>query len=83
MYYSIIDKSIKNLLKKGIDLKKYFESKIAFCEIQSESFPEYHKDSREFRVVSNKDTLFELSENYESIVGEVLEKKDCFCCLKE
>ena len=83
MYYSIIDKSIKNLFKKGVDLKKYFSSKIAFHEIQSESFPEFHKDLREIRVISNLDKLFELSENYDSIVKNFLDKKDCFCCLKE
>ena len=60
MYYSIIDKSIKNLLRKGIDLKKYFSSNIAFHpiqaeSIQAESFPEYHKDPSEIIVLANND----------------------------
>ena len=40
----LIDPLLKDLMKKGIDLKEYFESELPIYKIKDERYPSLHSD---------------------------------------
>ena len=72
LYQDIIDRNIENLFKMGIDLKLYFKSSLPYHTIESpdpKKYPEYHTDPSTVRESSTLESLNQVYDNYEQIIG--------------
>ena len=69
LYADVIGRNIQRLFIMGIDLKKYFESPIAFHKISSEQYKEYHPNETSELVGSNLNILKDICESYDNVLG--------------
>lgn len=72
LYSFILDRNLRPLFQKGIDLKLYLNSELVFHKIESSHYSEYSHDDTEAVVGTNIKSFAEVCNSYDAIWGEII-----------
>jgi hypothetical protein len=70
LYQRIIDQNLIELLKLGISMKQYFDSKFPFQPIDASFYPQYHKNRKALIIPSSEESILDVTRKYDEIIED-------------
>lgn len=71
-YNYIVDRILSECIRKQVDLTQYFASALPVLSIIHKDFPVLHTDDSEILKGANYETIEEITQNYEKLIGSEL-----------